>query len=250
MYNLNGKTAIVTGASSGIGESTAKMYAEYGANVIVADINEELGNRVVEDINKSFGGLAFFVKADVSNPIDCENMVKVAIEQYGSLSFACNNAGIGGELNPTADYSLDGWKKVIDINLNGVFYCMKYQIPEIIKSGGGAIVNVSSILGAVGFAGAPAYVAAKHGLVGLTKVAALEYSSLGVRVNSIGPAFINTPMLSALDSDTLNFLTTQHPIGRIGEPNEVAELVLWLSSEKSSFVTGSYFPVDGGYLAK
>ena len=170
-----------------------------------------------------------------------------AVEKFGRLDIACNNAGIGGPQAPTADYPLDGWAQVIGINLSGVFYGMKYQLPTMLKNGGGAIINMASILGAVGFAGAPAYAAAKHGVVGLTQTAALEYSAQGVRINAVGPGFIHTPMISALeDNKAVNdMLVAAHPIGRLGRAEEVAELVLWLSSEKASFVTGAYYPVDG-----
>ena len=198
------------------------------------------------------GGDAFFIKTDVSNPADCENMVKKTVEKYGRLDFACNNAGIGGEQNKTADYSIDGWQKVISINLSGVFYCMKYEIPAMLKNGGGAIVNMASILGRVGFSGSPAYVAAKHGVIGLTQNAAVEYAEQGIRANAIGPAFIKTHMIEDLEKNPEAYkqLVSMHPIGRLGKPEEVAELVIWLSSDKASFVTGSYYSVDGGYLAQ
>jgi NAD(P)-dependent dehydrogenase (short-subunit alcohol dehydrogenase family) len=246
---MKNKVAIVTGASSGIGRSAALMFAREGAAVIVSDVNKEGGQETVDMIIKA-GGKAVFEFADVANAKDCENLANSAIKHFGRLDYACNNAGIGGEQNLTADYSLEGWKQVIDINLNGVFYCMKYQIPLMLKSGGGSIVNMSSILGQVSFPGAPAYVAAKHALQGLTKNAAVEYGSQGIRVNAIGPAFIKTPLLNALDEATMDMLVQLHPIGRMGEPDEVAELVIWLSSDKASFVTGSYYAVDGGYLSR
>ncbi len=251
MGMFTGKVAIVTGASSGIGRAAALRYAQEGASVIVSDVAKEGGEETVAMIQRA-GGEAAFVKADVSDAGDCESLVKKTVDKYGRLDFACNNAGIGGEVNSVADYSVKGWQKVIEVNLSGVFYCMKYEIPQMLAAGGGAIVNMASVLGSAGFAGSPAYVAAKHGVVGLTQNAALEYSSRGIRVNSIGPAFIRTPMIEALEEDpnAYNMLVSLHPIGRLGKPEEVAELVVWLSSEAASFVTGSYYPVDGGYLAR
>jgi NAD(P)-dependent dehydrogenase (short-subunit alcohol dehydrogenase family) len=251
MVEFTGKVAVVTGAASGIGRATAQLYAREAAKVVVSDVDVEGGLETVQLIKDS-GGEAFFVLTDVSNPADCEALIKMTIEKYGCLDYACNNAGIGGEQNLTADYSVEGWQKVISINLSGVFYCMKYEIPAMLKTGAGAIVNMASILGQVSFSSAPAYVAAKHGVVGLTKNAAVEYASSGIRVNAIGPAFIKTPMIAGLeeDAETLNMLISLHPIGRLGNPEEVAELVIWLSSERASFVTGAYIPVDGGYLAR
>ena len=249
MKSLENKVAIVTGAGSGIGAAIALLMAREGAKVVLSDVNEEGGNHVLQEIQKA-GGEGIFVKADSSSPADNENLVQQAVEKFGALHIAVNNAGIGGPLSPTADYPIDGWQKVISINLSGVFYGMKYQIPAMLASGGGSIVNIASILGQVGTKGAPAYVAAKHGVVGLTKVAAMEYGTQNIRINSVGPGYIRTPMLNALDENTLNALSSLHPIGRLGTSEEVAELVLWLSSDKASFVTGSYYAVDGGYLSQ
>ncbi len=245
------KVAIVTGGGSGIGEATAILYAKKGTKVVVSDVNEPHGNAVVQNI-KDNGGEAFFIKADVSIPADCEQLVNKTIGKYGQLDIAFNNAGIGGESNPVADMSLEGWNHIIAVNLSSVFYCMKFEIAAMLKKGQGAIVNMSSILGSVGFANSAGYVAAKHGVIGLTQNAALEYSAKGIRINSVGPAFINTPLLTnaGIDDVVKKVLVQAHPIGRLGEPNEVAELVLWLSSDKASFVTGSYYPVDGGYLTQ
>ncbi|MHB8113917.1 MAG: glucose 1-dehydrogenase [Bellilinea sp.] len=251
MNEFNGRVAIVTGASSGIGRTSALFYARDGAKVVVSDLNKDGGQETVQLIQAA-GGDAFFVKTDVSNPSDCEELVKKTVEKYGRLDLACNNAGIGGEQNMTADYSIEGWQKVIGVNLSAVFYCMKYEIAEMLKAGGGAIVNMASILGQVGFAGSPAYVAAKHGVIGLTRDAALEYAAKGIRINAIGPAFISTPLISALESnpEAYNNLVALHPLGRLGKPEEVAELVVWLSSNRASYITGSYYPIDGGYLAR
>ena len=242
------KVVIVTGGGSGIGQATAVLYAQGGARVIVSDIDEKGGQETVASIKKA-GGDASFVKTDVSNPEDCEALVKTTIRIYGRLDMAFNNAGIGGEMNPIADMSVEGWLKVINVNLNSVFYCMKYELPEMLKQGHGSIVNMSSILGQVAFGNSAAYVAAKHGVVGISRNAAVEYAKQGIRVNAVGPAFINTPLLSALDQKMKDALVTMHPIGRLGEAKEVAELVVWLSSDKASFVTGNYYAVDGGYLS-
>lgn len=248
---LTGKVALVTGGSSGIGKSSAILYAREGARVVVSDIHEEPGMQVVQEIEGQ-GGKAIFVLGDVSKPEDCERMVQQAVEKFGRLDIAFNNAGIGGEANPIGEMSIEDWNKVISVNLNSVFYCMHFQIRQMLQNGGGAIVNNSSILGQVGFANSAAYVAAKHGVVGLTKNGGIEYAAQGIRVNAIGPAFIKTPLLTdaGMTEEVLQFLAGKHPIGRLGEPEEVAELVIWLSSDKASFVTGAYYAVDGAYLTQ
>lgn len=246
---MKNKTVIVTGAASGIGKAIAILFAAEGANVVVSDITSAEGEAVVKEIYLA-GGKASFYKTDVSQPAEMEALVTFAVATYGQLDIAVNNAGIGGESNPIADMSIEGWQKVIAINLNSLFYGMKYQIAALLQHGGGSIVNISSILGSVGFAGSAAYTAAKHGVVGLTQTAALEYSAKNIRINAVGPGFIDTPLLNGLDAGLKKQLVALHPIGRLGKSEEVAELVLWLSSEKASFVTGSYYPIDGGYLAR
>ena len=249
MKLLEKKVAIITGAGSGIGKATAELFAKEGAKVIVSDINEANGKSAVDEIKKT-GGEAFFVKADSSKPEDNEALVKQAIEKYGALDIAVNNAGIGGPLGETGKYPIEGWQKVIDINLSGVFYGLRYQIPAMLEKGG-SIVNIASILGSAGTKFSPAYVAAKHGVVGLTKAAALEYADKKIRINSVGPGYIKTPLVeNSLDADALKALVGLHPIGRLGESEEIAELILWLASPKSSFATGAYYPADGGYLAQ
>jgi len=249
MKQLENKVALITGAGSGIGKATALLFAEQGGKVVVSDINEDNGSSAVEELKKN-GGDAFFIKADSSKPEDNEALVKQTIQKYGRLDIAVNNAGIGGPLSPTGEYPIDGWQKVIDINLSGVFYGLRYQIPAM-QEKGGSIINVASILGQAGTKFSPAYVAAKHGVVGLTRAAALEYANKNIRINSVGPGYIKTPLvMKSLDDAARNALVGLHPIGRLGESEEIAELILWLASSKSSFVTGAYYPIDGGYLAQ
>jgi NAD(P)-dependent dehydrogenase (short-subunit alcohol dehydrogenase family) len=247
---FEGKSIIVTGAGSGIGEACALQLAEAGGKVVVADMNIDGADRVVSAITAA-GGQATAYKIDVSDPAAVSAMVDFTVATYGRLDGAVNNAGIGGPLKPLADYEIDEWKHVLDVDLNSVFYCMKYEITAMLKTGGGAIVNMSSILGSNGFAGAPAYVASKHALVGMTKNAGIEYSAHGIRVNAVGPGFIKTPLIdNALDAATQEFLVSKHPIGRLGRAEEVANLTLFLLSDKASFITGSYHLVDGAYAAQ
>lgn len=250
MLNLTNKIALVTGAGSGIGRAVAELYAKQGAKVIVSDIVEDGGKETVEAI-KQAGGDAYFIQADTAKPEDHERLIKETIAHYGALHIACNNAGIGGAAARTGEYGIEDWNKVIAINLSGVFYGMRYQIPAMLQSGGGAIVNIASILGKVGAAGSSAYVASKHGVIGLTEAAALEYAKDGIRINAVGPGYIETPLLSKhLNEEQLKVLVNLHPIGRLGLAEEVANQVLWLSADEASFVTGAYHNVDGGYLAQ
>jgi NAD(P)-dependent dehydrogenase (short-subunit alcohol dehydrogenase family) len=246
---FQGKTAMVSGAGSGIGAEIARGLAAAGAKVIVGDVNEKSAGEVASEI-ESKGGSAIPVQQDVSDADSVRRSVELALERFGTLHLAVNNAGIGGDQALTADYSVDDWGKVIAINLSGVFYGLKYQIPALLRSGGGSIVNIASILGSVGSANSAAYVAAKHGVVGLTKTAALEYAAQGIRVNAIGPGYIDTPLLNSLDREVYDGLVKLHPIGRLGQPQEVAELALFLLSDRASFITGSYHLVDGGYTAQ
>jgi NAD(P)-dependent dehydrogenase (short-subunit alcohol dehydrogenase family) len=251
---FEGKVALVTGGSSGIGRASAIAFAREGAKVVIADITIKGGEETVHMIKKA-GGEGIFVETDVSNAAAVEAMVDKIVGVYSRLDFAFNNAGIGGSLFvPTADYSEEHWDKVIDINLKGVWLCMKYEIRQMLKQGGGAIVNTSSGAGLVGsrFVG-PAYTASKHGVLGLTKTAALEYARNGIRVNAVCPSTIRTPMGDDLIRDDPRReaeLADRLPIGRWGTPEEVAEAVVWLCSTGASFVTGHAIAIDGGFVAQ
>lgn len=250
MKSLENKVAIVTGVGSGIGRAVAELYAREGARVLVSDIQEAGGQQTREAIAAA-GGEAIFVKADTARPGDHKNLVDQALKHYGKLHIAVNNAGIGGPLQPVGEYPVEGWDKVIAINLSGVFYGMRYQIPAMVAAGGGSIVNMASILGQVGTKNAAAYVAAKHGVLGLTKTAALDYALQNIRINAVGPGYILTPLVvNSLGEEAIKGLEGLHPVGRLGTSQEVAELCLWLNSDKASFVTGAYYNVDGGYLAQ
>lgn len=248
--DFSGKSAIVTGAGSGIGAAIARELAAGGATVFLADIDDEGAAGVHEDI-LSADGRTHMVHTDTSDPIQVEALVAYAVNQSGALHLLVNNAGIGGPAELTGNYPLDGWHRVIDVNLHGVFYGLRYGLPAIAAAGGGAIVNIASILGSVGFATASAYVAAKHGVVGLTKTAALEYAERGIRVNAVGPGFIHTPLLDKhLDEPALEGIAQLHPVKRLGTAEEVAALTCFLLSDRASFITGSYHLVDGGYTAQ
>lgn len=250
MKRLQNKVAIITGAASGIGKETAILFAQEGAKVTVSDINEEAGKNVVEEITAQ-GGEAIFVKANTAMPVDNETLVKETIKAFGALHIAVNNAGVGSAFHKVEDISLEDWQRVIDINLSGVFYGMKYQIPEMVKAKGGSVINIASILGQAGFQGSAAYVASKHGVVGLTKTGAIDYATDKVRVNAIGPGFIYTGLVNeaTMGKEAIQALEKKHALNRLGLPKEVAAMILFLASDEASFITGSYYPVDGGYLA-
>ncbi|MEB8342881.1 SDR family NAD(P)-dependent oxidoreductase [Streptomyces endophyticus] len=244
-----GKTALVTGSASGIGLATARRLGRGGANVVIADYNEKGAQEAAETL-KAEGLKAAAVAVDVTDPASVEAAVAFAVDTFGGLDLAVNNAGIGGASAPTGEYAIDVYNRVVRTNLDGVFYSMRFELPAMQAAGnGGAIVNVASILGSVGFAGSPAYVAAKHGVVGLTKTAAAEYAAQGIRVNAVGPGFIETPLLKEMDKAAHDGLVGLHPAGRLGTSEEVAELIVFLLSDRASFIAGSYHLVDGAYTA-
>ncbi|WP_295784163.1 SDR family NAD(P)-dependent oxidoreductase [uncultured Microbacterium sp.] len=249
MSRFTHKVALVTGAGSGIGAAIARGLAAEGASVVVTDIDRDAADSVVRQITEAGGTAATFVQ-NTANWEDSRAAVDFAQQTYGGLHLAVNNAGIGGPAAPIGDYDVDAWDRVRAINLDGVFYGLKFQLPAIVASGGGAVVNMASVLGSVGIAQSAAYVAAKHALVGLTKVAALEYTAQGVRTNAVGPGFIDTPLVRAsLSPEALTHLEKEHATGRLGTDTEVAALTLFLLSDDASFISGSYHLVDGGYAA-
>jgi NAD(P)-dependent dehydrogenase (short-subunit alcohol dehydrogenase family) len=252
MTDFSDSVAVVTGGSTGIGHETALAFAERGASVVIGDVNVD-GAEATVDAIESAGGEAIAVETDVTETADVEAMVDAAVDTFGGLDYAFNNAGIGGGETPTAEAPEEEWTGILDVNLRGVFRSVQAELPALLD-GGGAIVNNASVLGQVGFEGAAGYAAAKHGVLGLTKVAAMEYAEEDVRVNAVCPGFIETPMLEeggiTTDEEMRAGVEALHPAGRLGQPDEIADAVLWLCSEDASFVTGTALDVDGGYLAR
>jgi len=252
LADLEGKVALVTGGSSGIGRSTALAFARAGAKVAVADVAVEGGEETARMI-REIGGEAIFVLTDVTQSHQVEALVRKTVDTYGRLDCAFNNAGIEGAVTSTTQCSEENWHRVMAINLTGVWLCMKHEIVQMQKQGGGAIVNTSSISGLTGLGSNPAYVSSKHGVIGLTRLAAVEYAKQGIRVNAVCPAAIATPMVKGLvdaHPDMEQFVSGMQPMGRLGTPEEVAQVVVWLCSDSASFVTGQALPVDGGMVAQ
>ena len=252
METFKSKVALVTGGSSGIGRATALAFAQRGARVVVADVGVEGGEETASLIQNT-GGEALFIQTDVAQASEIEHLIGKTVETYGRLDYAFNNAGIAGDLSLTADCSEEHWNRVMSINLRGVWLCMKHELPQMLKQGSGAIVNTASALGLVGIIGQAAYVAAKHGVVGLTKTAALEYAKSGIRVNAVCPGVIQTPMVEGVikaQPELTEGLLALEPVGRLGQPEEIAQTVVWLCSDAASFVTGHSMAADGGYTAQ
>ena len=252
MGELSGKVAIVTGASAGIGRAAALALAAEGAAVVVADVAADRGEAVAAEIRDK-GGRALFVPTDVSHDDQVAAAVRTAVETFGGLDLAFNNAGIEGAPAITHECTLENWNRTLAVNLTGVWSCMRHEIPAMLARGGGSIVNTSSVAGLVGFASLPAYTASKHAIVGLTKTAALEYATQGIRVNAVCPGVIDTEMIDRFTGnqpDAEAALLATEPVGRLGRPEEIADALVWLCSERASFVTGQAIAVDGGFVAR
>ncbi len=252
LHSMAGKTALVTGGGSAIGRATALAFAQAGANVVVADVDRAGGEESVA-LMERLAGAGFFVLTDVSKSNEVDTLVKTSVAKFGRLDCGFNNVGIQGDLSPTAQCSEENWDRIIGANLKGVWLCLKYEIAQMLKQGGGAIVNNASNFGLVGSKGMPAYLAAKHGVVGLTKTVAIEYAQSGIRINAVCPGPVQTPLVDkiiALQPEIVAAITERELIGRMGQPNEIASAVLWLFSDQASFVVGSILSVDGGYVAQ
>ncbi|ARV57286.1 short chain dehydrogenase [Nostocales cyanobacterium HT-58-2] len=246
---LYGKVALVTGASSGIGRATAIAFARAGAKVVAASRRSVEGEETVRRILE-VGGEAIFIKTDVSNASEVEALVNKTVDMYGRLDCACNNAGIGGTSSLITDMSEEDWDSLVDVNLKGTWLCLKYELRAMLKQGCGAIVNVASVSGVVGFAGCAAYAATKGGIIALTRAAAIEYAKSGIRINVVSPGAIETNILATLPAELIAQIPAAHPVGRIGKPEEIAESMVWLCSDAASFVTGHNMMIDGGYTAQ
>jgi NAD(P)-dependent dehydrogenase (short-subunit alcohol dehydrogenase family) len=253
MKKLENKTILITGGLSGIGKACAFAAAKIGANIVIADLRSDKMDKTMAEIRLE-NPKAVFAECDVSVFSQVQSAVHKAVSTFGSLDVALNNAGIGGEANKVGDMSQEGWLKVININLNGIFFCMKHELVQMSKQKSGVIVNMSSILGKVGFANSSNYVAAKHGIIGLTQTAALEYAVDGIRINAICPGFIDTPLLTnagiSENTDLKKYIIGLHPMKRLGKPEEIASCFIFLASDNSSFITGTAIEIDGGYLAQ
>jgi NAD(P)-dependent dehydrogenase (short-subunit alcohol dehydrogenase family) len=251
-YNFAQKVAFITGAATGIGRATALAFGRNKAQVVVVDVNADAGAQTAHMVQEA-GGRAHFIKCDISSSAEVKTAIQDTVKRFGGLDYAFNNAGVEGEQAFTVDCSEENWDRVINTNLKGVWLCMKYQIPQMLKQGHGAIVNCSSIAGLIGFPGIPAYVASKHGVIGLTKTAALECAKSNIRVNAVCPGVIETPMIDRFvhgEAQIRKQLVEGEPIGRVGQPAEIAEAALWLCSDGASFITGHSMAVDGGWVAQ
>jgi NAD(P)-dependent dehydrogenase (short-subunit alcohol dehydrogenase family) len=247
-HHHGNKVVLITGGASGIGEATAMKFANEGVKVVISDIQEEKGKKLVDRI-KQKGGDAIFIRADVSNEDDVRSMIRKVVDQYGRLDYAFNNAGVEGEQSPTHEATMENFNKVMNINVKGVWLCMKYEIEQMLKQGeGGAIVNTASVAGLVGFQGLSHYTASKHAVIGFTRTAALDYGEKGIRVNAVCPGVIDTPMVERAFGEDKDDLAETKPIGRLGQPEEIASAVFFLCSEEASFVHGHPLVIDGGYV--